>query len=62
MLLTADTFRKLENDLSEKFMDKERIGHKLWKVPARFCALQYVNDARYLPRDTTLEIVKLNKP
>lgn len=45
-----------------KAMGKDEIELKLYIVPASFCARWYINDARYLPSDTTFETERLKKP
>lgn len=34
----------------------------MWIVSVPFFAMSYINDARYIPGETTLEIEKANKP
>lgn len=42
-------------------MDKDRMVHEMWIVAALFSAVQNINDARCLLRDTTLEAVGSEK-
>lgn len=62
MHVTAKSFQKLTSVLPEKVVDKEAIGLKVWIVPASCCSMPYINDARYLLGDSTLETERLNEP
>lgn len=57
----AESFRKWSNELLKKEIDKNGIENELWTVAVPFYALQYTNDARRLPGDTTLETETLKK-
>lgn len=41
------------NEPPEKVMDKNVAGNKIRIVPAPFFAMWHINDAGYLPGDTT---------
>lgn len=60
--VTADIFKMWGNELAERMTDSDGNEHKVWIVPAPFCAMQYVNDARYLPGNATTESKSLEKP
>lgn len=62
MQVSAQTFRKLANELLEKVTDKNDTEHKVWIVLATFCTMQSINDTRYFPGDITLEAERLNNP
>lgn len=55
----AGMCQKSGNEVPAKVMGKNGIEHKLWIVLAPSCAMEYANDARYLPGDTFLGIEKL---
>lgn len=48
-----ETFRKLANELNERVTEKHGVVHKIWIVHVPFCAVRYLNDARYLLGNTT---------
>lgn len=58
----AETFLKSSNNIPKKSIDKTGIEHNAWIVPPLVCAMQYNNDARYLPEDATFEAEVQNKP
>lgn len=41
-------------------MDRESVESNVCIVPAQFCAMKYINDASYLPEETTLKIDSVN--
>lgn len=53
MKVTAKTFWKWENELLQKIMDKDGVEQKVWMT--KFSGNRYINDARYLPGDITLQ-------
>lgn len=59
--VTAEKVSRLTNELPQKVTDKGGIYHKAWTVSTLFCAMQYINDARYLFGDTTLKMESLKK-
>lgn len=61
MKVTTETFRKLRKELPVSVVSKDEIEYSVWTVPAPLCAVRYINDARYLPEEITLEADRLNK-
>lgn len=51
---------KVENLLPEEMTYKNCIKNKVCIVPTTFWPLQYINDTRYCPRDSTLETERFN--
>lgn len=60
-MVNAETYRKCASKLPKKVIDKDGMDYMLRIAPAMFRAVQYINDASYLPGDTTLETERLNK-
>lgn len=59
--VTAESFLKEAHGLSQKVMNEDGFRNKLWTVSAPICAIQYINEEKYLPEDTTVEAERLNK-
>lgn len=55
MQMTTGTSWKWTNRLTEKFIENNRIEHKVWIVPALFLAMRFTNHVSYLPGEATLE-------
>lgn len=53
---TVETFQKQVNELPESLADKHRVHYKVWIVSVPFFAMQYLNETRYLPGDSTPSI------
>lgn len=49
------------NKLPEKVTDKEVIIRKVWIVLAQIRIMRHINDARYLPKCTNLNIETVKK-
>lgn len=62
MQMVARTFWMWANELLEMVIDKDEVEYKVSLVPALFCTMQYMNDAKYLPRDTTRETGRRLEP
>lgn len=62
MRVNAESFQKQANALPEKTNGSDGVEHKVWVVRAPFWAMWYNSDARYFPRDATLDADGLNKP
>lgn len=62
MQVTAGTYRMWANELQENMIHRDVIEHKVWIVTAAFHVMPYMNEARYFPRDTTFNTVRLVKP
>lgn len=62
MPVTAETSRRLANDLEARLMDKKQIKHEVWAVPEPFRAMQYISNARYMTGNTILQRDRLKKP
>lgn len=61
MHMSARPFWSWSNELPEKVMDKDKIEHKLWKVPVSPSAMDNINNARYFPVDSTLKTKRSEK-
>lgn len=61
MQIPAKTSSKLDNELPEKTMDKDRVQHNVGLVPVPFYGMRYINDAGYLRDDSTQKAERLNK-
>lgn len=46
--VTIDTFMKWMSRIPETATDRHIVQHSVWKVPAPFCAIRYVENRRYL--------------
>lgn len=60
MQVVAKRLGKWANEVLEKVMDKDGDDHERWIVAQLVCAMQYINNARYMPGDTTLAAKMLN--
>lgn len=51
MKATREMFQIWENHFHEKLVDRNDVEYVMGIAPAAFCAMQYINDDRYLPGD-----------
>lgn len=56
MQVPADNYGKWTSRLLNKVMDKDVIEQVIRIVSAPFCVMQFINDIRCFPGDTTLEV------
>lgn len=40
----------------EKVVQRDKVQHNVWILPAPFCAMRYVNNGRYLTADDDQEL------
>lgn len=59
---SAETYRMWADELTEKVTDMDKVQQNVLLVSARLLAMRSINDARYLPANTTLEPEQFNKP
>lgn len=58
---TTETFRRFTNKLVHREVEKDEISSETCLVPAQFCAMRHINNVRYLPLETMLEITILKQ-
>lgn len=51
MAVTRGTPKKWANESPETAIDRNKVEHPVWTLPAPFCGMQYINNERYLPGD-----------
>ena len=51
MCVTVDDFEKWSMVVDHEVVARNGVRHKVFIVPAPFCAMRYINDPRYLDRD-----------
>lgn len=56
---TAEALQMYEKESFQKVRDAGCVHQSVRVVQAPFTAIQYMNSAKYLPEDTTLEIERL---
>lgn len=59
--VTAETFQKWSNNVAESVVNNDGAEQEVLKLPALFCAIRYINDAKYFQGDATVEAERLNK-
>lgn len=61
MHVVAEKFQKWAIELPEKEMGEDGVEHNLCIAPAPVFSMQYINSARYLLGDNSLEAERLNE-
>lgn len=56
---TAKSFQKIANKICDVTIYKAGLDQNVHIVPARLCTIRYLNSAKYIPGDYTLEIERL---
>lgn len=61
MRVYTEVSGKCVDELLEKVLDKNGIARRVWIVPTPICAMEDINDARYLRVGSTLQTEKFEK-
>jgi len=62
MAVTMEVFSSWAMQIKDDVKDKDGHVHQVWVVPAPFCTMRYINDARYLPGDRASDEEKSERP
>lgn len=62
MSVTVDRFSTRVFKVLETFLDRTRKERSVWKLPARFCCMQFINDSRNFSRDMSAKLRRRAQP